>query len=231
MDDRPRDAATDDVLDADAYLLDVDGTLVDSNYLHVMAWQQALRDTGDDAPAAFIHRAIGLDAQKLLDAITAEAPKRQRDRIIQRHADHYEQLAPRLRTLPGARDLLRALHERGVRVVLATSAPQSEVDRLLATLDADDWIDEVTTGEDVSTAKPEPELFDVAVERAGVRAARCLAVGDARWDMIAAGRAGITAVGVETGGTARETLVEAGAAAVYATPRELLDHLSARDAE
>ncbi|WP_336645348.1 HAD family hydrolase [Microbacterium sp. USHLN186] len=215
----------DPLLTADAYLLDVDGTLVDSNYLHVLAWQRALRDVGTDAPAASIHAAIGLDSDKLLDRIVPDADDDLRERILSGHSAHYGDLSDELRLLPGARDLLRVLHERGVRVVLATSAPQEEVDRQLAVLDAEQWIDAVTTAEDVQTAKPEPDVFDVAIERAGVPAARCVAIGDARWDVIAAAKAGVAAVAVETGGTDRLVLTEAGAVSVYPGVQEIVDAL------
>lgn len=226
MDDTSSPAAhPDPLLTAQAYLLDVDGTLVDSNYLHVIAWQRGLRDADADAPAASIHAAIGLDSEKLLDRIAPDADDEQRDRILSAHSAHYGELSDEVRLLPGARELLRVLHERGTRVVLATSAPQEEVDRQLAVLDADQWIDAVTTAEDVETAKPEPDVFAVAIERSGVPAQRCVAIGDARWDIIAAAKAGVAAVAVETGGTDRAVLAEAGAVSVHRGVQEIIDLL------
>lgn len=218
----------DPLLTADAYLLDVDGTLVDSNYLHVIAWQRALRDEGTDAPAAVIHASIGLDSAKLLDGIAPDADDELRDRILEAHSAHYRELSTELRVLPGARELLRVLHERGIRVVLATSAPQEEVDRQLAVLDAEQWIDALTTAEDVQTAKPEPDVFAVAIHRAGVPVERCVAIGDARWDMIAAAKAGVVAVAVETGGTDGGVLADAGAVSVHPGVREIADLLQRR---
>ncbi|WP_313354324.1 HAD family hydrolase [Microbacterium sp.] len=222
----PAPEHTDPLLTADAYLLDVDGTLVDSNYLHVIAWQRALRDADTDAPAASIHAAIGLDSDKLLDRIVPDADDDVREHILSGHSAHYGDLSDEIRLLPGARELLRVLHERGTRVVLATSAPQEEVDRQLAALDADQWIDAITTAEDVQTAKPDPDVFSVAVERAGVAAERCVAIGDARWDMIAAARAGVVSVGVETGGTDRGVLFDAGAASVHQGVQEIVELLA-----
>ncbi|PKI92775.1 HAD family hydrolase [Actinomycetales bacterium SN12] len=221
----PASEHADPLLTAEAYLLDVDGTLIDSNYLHVIAWQRALRDANTAAPAASIHAAIGLDSAKLLDRIAPEADDEQRDRISSRHSAHYSDLSEELALLPGARELLRLLHERGTRVVLATSAPQEEVDRQLEVLDAEQWIDAITTAEDVETAKPEPDVFAVAIERAGVPAERCVAIGDARWDMIAAAKAGVVAVGVETGGTDGGVLTEAGAVSVHQGVQEIVDLL------
>lgn len=221
----PTSRHADPLLTADAYLLDVDGTLVDSNYLHVIAWQRALRDAHTDAPAASIHAAIGLDSAKLLDRVAPAADGDVRERILSGHSAHYRDLSDELRLLPGARELLRVLHQRGTRVVLATSAPQEEVDRQLAVLDADQWIDAVTTADDVQTAKPEPDVFAVAIERAGVPADRCLAIGDARWDMIAAAKAGVAAVAVKTGGIDGGVLTDAGALSVYSGVQQIADLL------
>lgn len=221
----PTSEHTDPLLTADAYLLDVDGTLVDSNYLHVIAWQRALRDAETDASAASIHAAIGLDSDKLLERIIPDADDGLRERILSGHSAHYGDLSDEVRLLPGARELLRVLHERGTRVVLATSAPQEEVDRQLAVLDAEQWIDAVTTAEDVQTAKPEPDVFAVAIDRAGVPAERCVAIGDARWDMIAAAKAGVVSVAVESGGTDARALTEAGAVSVYPDVRQIADLL------
>ena len=143
----------------------------------------------------------------------------------QAHARNYSQTTDRLRPFASARDLLGELSRRGHRVVLATSAPQEELDALLAVLDVPDAVDAVTSGEDVEAAKPEPDLVNVAVERAEVTADRALLVGDSVWDIYSASRAGVRSIGVRSGGYSSEELLEAGAVAVYDDVADLLTHL------
>jgi HAD superfamily hydrolase (TIGR01509 family) len=214
MTDRPR-----------AVLFDIDGTLVDSNYLHVEAWQHALLDLDAGADAWRIHRAIGQDSALLLSSLAGERDDEWNERAKALHAQYYADLSPRLRPLPGARDLLRAVAERELRVVLATSAPEEEFAMLRRALDADRWIHAHTSADDVDAAKPDPAILDVALERAGVDAADAVFVGDSTWDMIAAGRAGVRAYGVRSGGVSDFELGAAGALAVYDDPAELLERL------
>lgn len=214
MTDRPR-----------AVLFDIDGTLVDSNYLHVEAWQHAFAELGAPADAWRVHRAIGQDAARLLHSLVGERDDDWYERAKQLHAEYYADLAPRLRALPGARDLLRAVAERDVRVVLATSAPESEFALLRRALDADRWVYAHTSADDVGTAKPDPEVVAVALERAGVEPAEAVFVGDSTWDMIAADRAGVAAVAVRSGGVSDFELGAAGARAVYDDPADLLAKL------
>ncbi|MHA3701810.1 HAD family hydrolase [Jatrophihabitans sp. YIM 134969] len=198
-----------------AVLFDVDGTLVDSNYLHVSAWHQAFLDVGRTVPVWRIHRAIGMDSSRLLSAVLGDDADRLGDDAKSQHAERYAALGRFLRPLPGARDLVSSLSDAGLAVVLATSAPPEELDRLREVLDVDAELTATTDSDDVETAKPAPDVVGVALERAGVAAADALFVGDATWDAEAAGQAGVTCVAVRSGGTGDAELRAAGAVGVF----------------
>lgn len=208
-----------------AVLFDIDGTLVDSNYLHVDAWDRALADVGHPVDAWRIHRAIGMDSSRLLETLLGDDADELGDRAKDRHAHHYEASSGRLRSFDGAQVLLRELHGRGLQVVLATSAPPDELEVLLSVLDVDDALSEVTSSSDVETAKPEPDIVRVALDKAGVSAESAIFVGDAVWDVEAAKRAGVGVIGVLSGGVSAQELRDAGAIAVYDDVRDLFDHL------
>jgi HAD superfamily hydrolase (TIGR01549 family) len=207
-----------------AVLFDIDGTLVDSNYLHVLAWVQAFRDVGHPVT---VHRCIGLGTPFLLahllgerDAEAVGARATEAHRV--RYAGTYDQLRP----LQGAQSLVRAV-ARFATPVLSTSASQAELDVLRRVLDLDDVIEVVTSAADVDAAKPAPDVVSVALERAGVDAAHAMFVGDTVWDVQAARRAGVGCVAVLTGGISEWELVDAGALAVYEGPAALLEDLVA----
>ncbi|MCS5714927.1 HAD family hydrolase [Herbiconiux sp. CPCC 205716] len=208
-----------------AVLFDVDGTLVDSNYQHVSAWVRAFVEVGHPVPAWRIHQALGMDSSRLLEELLGDDADELGDRAKELHARHYKDSADQLRPLPGARELLRALHEEGKTIVLATSAAADELEILRGVLDADDYVDAATNADDVETAKPEPDILQVALERAGVEASDAVMVGDARWDMVAAGRSGIRGIAVRSGGVDREALVEAGATETHDDAAALLSAL------
>jgi len=212
----------------DAVLFDVDGTLVDTNYLHATTWWQAFRQHGHTVPTANVHRAIGMGSDKLLDhLLPADRDRDADDAIRSAHTALYAQYWSRLAPFDGAADLLRACSRRGRRVVLASSAAVPELEALRAALDADDAIADATSASEVEESKPSPDLVRLALERAGVPAERAVFVGDTRWDVEAAERAGLRCVCVLTGGWSWDELTRAGAAAVYAGPRALLDDLDA----
>ncbi|SMQ71427.1 HAD family hydrolase [Agreia sp. VKM Ac-1783] len=198
-----------------AVLFDIDGTLVDSNYLHVDAWARAFEKLGRPVDSWRIHRSIGLDSERLLDALLGDDVDEFGDRAKGLHSEFYQASTDRLRPLPGAVDLLHALSDAGVRVVLATSAPEEELEILLGVLDSDDALYATTSSGDVSTAKPEPDIVNVALERAGADASEALFVGDAVWDVKAAARANLGAIGVRTGGISSGELTDAGALQVF----------------
>ena len=213
-----------------AVLFDIDGTLVDSNYLHVDAWGRAFAEVGRPVEAWRIHRSIGLDGDKLLDALLGDDVEERGDHAKELHTEYYSRLTDRLRALPHAVTLLHALSDAGIRVVLATSAPKDELDILLAVLDCDDALHATTSSDDVGTAKPEPDIVNVALERAGVDASEALFVGDAVWDMKAAGHAGVRAIGVRTGGISSAELLDAGALRVFDDPAAVLADFEGRPA-
>jgi HAD superfamily hydrolase (TIGR01509 family) len=203
-------------------LFDVDGTLLDSNYVHAMSWRRALRECGYDVPTAWIHGRIGMDGDLMLRELLGPLDPAESDRLTSARQPHFEALVPDIQVLPGARELLAAVSQRGVRVVLATSAGAAELPHLLAALGPVDDVDVVTTGADVEAAKPRPDVFHAAMRQAGADPGRAIAVGDTVWDIAAATRAGLGCVCVETGGTGADALHRAGAVAVYRDVQELL---------
>ena len=200
-------------------LFDVDGTLVDTNYLHTLAWSRAFADAGEWAPMHAIHRLVGMGGDQLVGellggscpAATAARPRR------------YRELTDDIRPFPGASDLLQHVRDRGLAVILATSAPGEELAVLRKALDADDAIHGQTTADDVENAKPAPDVFLTAMEVFSVDPRRTLAVGDSVWDVRAARAAGIGCVALESGGFSRHELAEAGARHVYRDTAELLE--------
>ncbi len=205
-------------------LLDVDGTLVDSNYQHVLAWQRAFAEH-DLVPGNWrIHRHLGMGGDKLVPALAGEDVERRHGDDLraawQRHVDPMlDDVAP----VNGARELIVALKEHGAVVVLASSGPAEHVDRWLDLLVARDLLDDWTTADDAEESKPAPDLFGVARDRAG--AGPAIAVGDATWDCEAAARLGVPSYGLRTGGFSVEELRAAGAQKVYDDLPSLTDDL------
>ncbi|MFC8722231.1 HAD family hydrolase [Kitasatospora sp. NPDC057198] len=212
--------------DVAAALFDVDGTLVDTVYLHTLAWWQALAQYGHEVDAARIHRSIGMGSEQLLDHLLGDDRDRSEDDAVDAaHLALYAQHWPGLRAFPGAGDLLRECAGRGWRVVLSTSASGRELDVLRRVLDADDALYAVTDADAVDASKPAPDLVHEALRQASAPAGRSVFVGDSVWDVEAAGRAGTPCVGVETGGFAAAELRGAGAVEVHPSVHALLDGL------
>jgi len=208
--------------DMPAAILDVDGTLVDTNYHHAIAWYRAFRALDLTLPLYRIHRHIGMGGDQLVEALAGAAVEREHgDAVREREGELYMELIDEVRPLAGARELLVELKERGHAVVLASSAKAHEVDHYLDLLDARELADAWTTSADVEETKPEPDLVAAAVERAGGGAAVML--GDSTWDCEAAKRAGLQTIGVLTGGFSDQELIAAGAVRVF----ERLDELRA----
>lgn len=208
-----------------AVLFDVDGTLVDSNYLHVDAWQCAFAEVGIDVETWRIHRSIGMDGSTLVKSLSGNAPEDIQQRLKDLHSRYYNESSHLLRPLPGARALLHRVASLGLNVVLATSAPEDELALLREVLDSDDVVAEVTSAGDVDTAKPKPDIIHVALRRAGVDNTRAVFVGDAVWDAEACARAHVPSIGLLSGGVSGEELENAGAAMVFENAANLLDHL------
>ncbi len=203
----------------DTVFFDLDGTLLDTTYLHTLAWWRALDDAGERRPMAAIHRLIGMGSSELLSTLLGHDD----DQISQAHGKYFAELHPFIRPLPDAAKVVRRAASDKSKVVVVTSAKERDLTALLSQLGCDDVIDEVVHGEEAERAKPSPDLFCLALERVGVEPQHVLALGDAVWDVKAAAKAGIACVAVETGGIDRRLLEEAGAVAVYATCTQLLD--------
>ena len=205
-----------------AAILDIDGTLVDTNYQHAIAWFRAFRARGITLPIWRIHRHIGMGGDQLVAALAGdEIEEREGDAIRELEGQRYMELIDEVRPLDGARELIADLKERMDKVVLASSAKQEEVEHYLDLLDARDLADGWTTSADVEATKPEPDLIHAAMEKAEAKAG--LMIGDSVWDCEAAGRAGLESIAVLTGGFSEQELREAGASAVF----EHLDQLRA----
>jgi phosphoglycolate phosphatase-like HAD superfamily hydrolase len=205
-----------------AVLFDIDGTLIDSNYLHIDAWGRAFAAVDHPVDSWRIHRAIGMDSSKLMQSLIGDETERVGDEAKRLHSVFIAGTASLLRPFQRARDLLRMLAAREVLVILATSAPPEELERLLTALDCDDAISAVTSAEDVENAKPDPDIVLSALDKGEVRAENAIMVGDAVWDIEAAAKAGVPCVAVETGGTSKSALTKAGAVAVYDDAAALL---------
>ncbi|GFG68550.1 HAD family hydrolase [Mycolicibacter senuensis] len=208
-----------------AVLFDVDGTLVDSNYLHVHAWRRAFAEQRIEVESWRIHRAIGMDGSALVRLLSDDAPEDVRRRLKELHSRFYLESAPLLSPLPGARRLLQRIAALDLPVVLATSAPDDELAVLRKALDCDDLVAAVTSSADVDVAKPEPDIIGIALDRIGATAERAVFVGDAVWDVQACVRAGLRCIGVLSGGVSRAELEEAGAVGVFDNAEDLLAQL------
>lgn len=211
-----------------AFLFDLDGTLVDSVYQHVIAWRAALAALDIDLSVWRIHRRIGMSGGLFVTALMRETgvslSTERIDELQRAHAREYNARADLVRPLPGAAELLATLTEHGVRWAIATSGRRETADGALALLglpaDAP-----VVTRDLVPRAKPDPDLFLAAAARIGVEPGHAMVVGDSVWDLLAARRAGSLGVGLLSGGYGREELERTGAYRVYADPAGLLDHL------
>ncbi|MFI8106040.1 HAD family hydrolase [Streptomyces sp. NPDC086023] len=206
-----------------AALFDLDGTLVDTNYLHTLTWWQALHQHGHEVPMAEIHRAVGMGGDKLLDHLLgARHDHRQDQALDDAHHALYATWFDALPVLEGASDLLRAVAARGMRIVLASSASADEVAAIRKALGVDDVVHAATSADDVDATKPAPDLVERALELAGAAPEEAVFVGDTVWDVKAAARAGVPCIGLLTGGVSDAELTAAGPVTVYRGPGELL---------
>jgi HAD superfamily hydrolase (TIGR01509 family) len=205
-------------------VLDVDGTLVDTNYHHALAWFRAFRAEGIVLPMWRLHRHVGMGGDKLVAAVAGEeVEERLGDRLRESWERLFDELIDEVEPLAGARELIEELKRRGHAVVLASSAIEAHVDAFLDKLDVRELADGWTTKDDVEASKPDPDLVEAALAKAGTREAVML--GDTPWDVKAAARAGIETICVVTGGFSKQELQEAGATAVYESLSELRGNL------
>lgn len=201
-------------------ILDIDGTLVDTNYHHAIAWYRAFRQQGLVLPMWKIHRRIGMGGDKLVaDLAGDEAERKHGDAVRAAEKPLYMELIREAESMPGARELIDELKGRGNTVVLASSAKPHEVDHYLDLLDVREIVDGWATGGDVEETKPAADLLEAALEKGG--GGEAVLVGDSIWDCEAAGRIGIDPIGLLTGGFAEAELREAGAACVFESPEDL----------
>jgi HAD superfamily hydrolase (TIGR01549 family) len=212
-------------------VLDVDGTLVDTNYQHALAWYRAFRSLGETFPIWRIHRLIGMGGDQLVAALGGDdVEERIGDEARERWVKEADPLMAEVALLPGARELIVALKERGHRVVLASSGKPHHVDHGLDLLDVRDVVDGWTTSEDVEETKPAPDLLHVALEKIGAAAdAPSVVIGDSVYDVEAAKNAGMPALVVRSGGFGDDELRDAGAVAIYDTPGDLAAALDETD--
>jgi phosphoglycolate phosphatase-like HAD superfamily hydrolase len=207
-----------------AAVLDIDGTLVDTNYHHAVAWYRAFRRNGVVLPIWRIHRHIGMGGDQMVPSLCGDRVERDLgDDIRAAEKDLYGELIGEVEAMDGARELIAELGERGHSVALASSAKPEEVEHYVELLDARELADGWTTQADVDATKPAPDLVQAALDRAG--GAPGFMVGDSTWDCVAAGRAGVATLAVLTGGFADAELREAGAAAVFESLEELRGRL------
>ncbi len=207
-----------------AVILDVDGTLVDTNYQHAIAWDRAFARHGVFVPIWRIHRHIGMGADQLVAALADdEVEERCGEEIRDAESELYSELISEIRVIEGARELIEALKGRELTVILASSAKEEEIEHYVEMLRAQDLADDWTTSSDVEETKPNPDLIEAALEKAGTRDA--VMIGDTVWDIKAAKQAGVEAIAVLSGGLGEADLREAGAIGVYESVVELNDDL------
>jgi phosphoglycolate phosphatase len=209
--------------DVDTVVLDVDGTLVDSVYVHVSAWMRAFRGIGVPVEAWRLHRAIGMGGDRLVTAVAGQRVEDALgDQVRELHAQEYDDMAAGVLALPGADDLLETLKQRGFTVVLASSGTKENTEQALSLLENAKLVDGWVCSADVDTSKPAPDLVGTAIERVGGNSA--LLVGDAVWDVKAAKAADVPAIGLLCGGFGEAELRDAGAVAVFESPQDLVEH-------
>jgi HAD superfamily hydrolase (TIGR01509 family) len=207
-----------------AAILDVDGTLVDTNYQHALAWYRAFRQHGVILPLWEIHRHVGMGGDQLVTAMVGEGFEAEHgDDVRAAERALYLSMMPEVQPFQGARELLQELRAGGHAIVLASSAKPDELQHYLSLLDAHEVADGWTDSGDVEQTKPEPDLVSVAVEKAGGGPA--VMIGDSTWDCRAAANAGLETIGVLTGGFSEQELLDAGATAVYRSLGELRENL------
>jgi len=210
------------------FIFDLDGTLVDSVYQHVLAWREALQQGGIELPNWRIHRFIGMSGGLIVRALAREAGRpvseEEAERLQKLHGEAYSRRAAETRLLPGARELLAALTNSGIRWAIATSGKRDKQQHAFDLLNIGEDVP-VITRDEVQHAKPAPDLFEAAARKLHVDLMDCVVIGDSVWDLLAARRARALGVGLLAGGYGEDELIRAGAYRVYKDPADLLAHL------
>jgi phosphoglycolate phosphatase len=207
----------------DTVVLDLDGTLVDSVYVHTTCWHDAFRDVGVEVSSHHLHRAIGMGSDRLVSHVAGKAVERALgDEIRSRHAKHLDHRFHEIAATPGAAELLDTLRSRGLRLVLASSGARDQTDRLLDLVEgADAALETVVSGPDADQSKPDGELVRRALDAVGAQADRAVLLGDTVWDARSAADAGVACIGILTGGITEAELRDAGCVEVWDTPADL----------
>jgi HAD superfamily hydrolase (TIGR01509 family) len=209
-----------------AAIFDIDGTLVDTNYQHALAWYRAFRREGIVMPIWRIHRAIGIGSDRVVKMLAGEEVEAKLgDTLRDAQGPLYKEMIDEVEPMRGAHELLRDLNRAGHPVILASSAEEEEAEYYIKLLNAQEFVDGYTTSADVKASKPEPDIVQAAMEKAGGGPA--VMIGDSTWDCKAATRAKLPSIGVLTGGFSEQELSEAGATVVFDSVEHLRDHLSA----
>jgi phosphoglycolate phosphatase-like HAD superfamily hydrolase len=207
-----------------AILFDLDGTLVDTNDLHVEAWDRAFRDHGHAFTREQIHGQVGKGGDNLVPSLVPDASEEEQGAIDRRHGEIYKgELMPTARPFPRASDLLRHTKDEGLKVVLASSAGGEEVDHYVELL-GKDLISFTTGKDDVEASKPCPDIFEAALKKGGLKPEEAIVIGDTPYDVLAAKRAGVECIAVLSGGFSEEELRAAGAVAIYRDAADILAH-------
>ncbi len=208
----------------DTVVLDLDGTLVDSVYVHALAWKAAFREVGVDIPTYRLHRAVGMGGDRLVAAVAGDAVEEAMGDVVRKlHGDLFRERRSEVQPLDGASELLTTCREAGLDLVVASSSKPDDTEAMLELVEGSHLLTAVVTGHD-GPSKPAPDLVEQALERAGSK--KAFLVGDAVWDVESAGRAGIPCVGLLAGGYSEAELHDAGAIVVHETPRDLAVGLS-----
>lgn len=206
-------------------VLDIDGTLVDTNYQHALAWYRAFRQNGVILPIWQIHRAIGIGSDRVVKLLAGDKIEQELgEKLRAAEGPLYQEMIDEVEPMKDAHELLRDLKRAGHPVILASSAEEKEAERYLELLDAREFVDGYTTSADVKESKPEPDIVNAAVEKAGGGPA--VMIGDSTWDCKAATRAQLPSIGVLTGGFSEQELTEAGATIVFSSVEHLRVHLN-----
>lgn len=207
-----------------AVLCDIDGTLVQSNWLHAEAWQIAFGAMGIHLELEEIRRQIGKGGDELIPVFVSwwkrqhvEEPLKAFRKYVFQHG-----LRQKVQPIPGVRDLLQRAKTEGIKIAIATSSKKDDLEVMLSVAHIEDLVDEKTSADDTEQAKPNPDIFQVALKKVGLPPERCVALGDTPYDAESAGKAGIRTIGVMTGGWSREDLFDAGCIEVYKDAADLL---------
>jgi HAD superfamily hydrolase (TIGR01549 family) len=209
-----------------AVIFDIDGTLVDTNYQHALAWYRAFRQEGIVMPIWRIHRAIGIGSDRVVKMLAGEEVEAKLGETLRdAQGPLYKEMIDEVEPMQGAHELLRDLKRAEHPVILASSAEEEEAEHYIKLLNAQEFVDGYTTSADVKASKPDPDIVHAAMEKAGGGPA--VMIGDSTWDCQAATRAKLPSIGVLTGGFSEQELSEAGATVVFDSVEHLRDHLSA----